>query len=132
MITKLSTYMAMIDPSAATAAEQNVRKRTSASAGAPSPAADSVDISASSDVFSAVDSFFDLGKSNRFEDYNKLSPGDQEKFTQIVGELAKQGYAGYEELKVGDKIERHEVLDKVVDDRLRGARVYDETTGTFK
>jgi hypothetical protein len=129
MITKLSSYTAMIDASLSTTKKNAASSAAAASGLAP---ADSVDISASSDVFGAVDSFFDLGKSNRFEDFHKLSPADQEKFIQIVATLSKSGYAGYQELKVGGQIERHDVLDEVVDERVRGARVYDETTRTFK
>ena len=87
----------------------------------------SVDLSGSSDVFAAVDSFFNLGKSDRFGDFHKLSSGDQEEFVKIVAALAKTGYAGYEELIVNNKIERHDIMNKMGDSRLLQARVYDES-----
>lgn len=85
---------------------------------------DVVQISASKDVFTAVESFFNMGKKNRFEDFHNLSRSDKEQFVMMVAELAKAGYMGYEELMVDGKVERHEVIDKIADERVRGARVY--------
>jgi hypothetical protein len=85
----------------------------------------SVDLSASPDVFSAVDSFFNMGKSNRLDDFDKLSPKDKEQFVMMVAELAKSGYVGYEELVVDHKVERHDLATQVGDRRLHDARVYD-------
>lgn len=142
MITALSAYKAMIE--ASTAGNTGQKLETKESTASPSdsvslstraavvpgggiPDTDSIDISASQDVFTAVDNFFNLGKSNRFDDFHKLSREDKETFVKIVAELAKAGYMGYEELVVNKKVERHEVLDKVVDQRLRGSRVYDNS-----
>lgn len=140
MITALSAYQAMIDASAsgktvrregkdASSVDSvvSLSKRAQQTDGATSQDADSVEISASKDVYTAVDSFFNLGKSARFEDFHNLSREDKEIFVKIVAELAKSGYMGYEELVVNNKVERHEALDKVVDQRLRGAKVYDES-----
>lgn len=85
----------------------------------------SVELSASYDVFSAVDSFFNLGRTGRFDAFHALSPDDKEQFVKIVAELAKSGYIGYEELIVNKKVERHEVLSQIGDHRLEKARVYD-------
>lgn len=87
----------------------------------------SVELSASHDVFSAVDDFYNLGRSDRFDAFHKLSPGDKEQFVKIVAELAKSGYIGYEELIVNKKAERHEIVSQIGDDRLRNARVYDRS-----
>lgn len=85
-----------------------------------------VNISASQDVFSAVDSFFNLGSSKRFDAFHDLSREDKESFVKIVAELAKAGYMGYEELRVDNKLERHEIAHQMGDERLRGAKVYDD------
>ncbi|MEI6205265.1 MAG: hypothetical protein WCP20_00650 [Desulfuromonadales bacterium] len=87
----------------------------------------SVELSASHDVFSAVDDFFNLGRSGRFDAFHKLTPADKEQFVKIVAELAKSGYVGYEELIVHKKVERHEILTQIGDDRLRNAKVYDNS-----
>lgn len=87
----------------------------------------SVDFSVSRDVFSAVDDFYNLGKSGRFDAFHSLSPADKEQFVKIVAELAKSGYVGYEELIINKKVERHEVTTQVADRRTQHARVYDNS-----
>jgi len=87
----------------------------------------SVDFSVSHDVFSAVDDFFNLGKTGRFDTFHALSPDDKEQFVKIVAELAKSGYVGFEELIVNKKVERHEITSQIGDQRLRLARVYDNS-----
>ena len=132
MITSLSAYKKMIEASIGANPGQRTqgndlpsnRDLAGPSAGG-SP--DAVDLSASHDVFTAVDSFFNQGNSARFEDYNNLSSGDKQQFMKIVSALASSGYMGYEELVVNHKIEHHEILDRVVDQRLQHARVYDES-----
>lgn len=128
MISALAAYKAMIlgattDPDSA---KPSARKES----GDAAVDADLVNISTSQNVFSAVDSFFNLGASNRFEAFHKLSPEDKEQFVQIVAELAKSGYMGYEELVVNKKVERHDLENKIADDRIRGARVYDRAKDT--
>ncbi|OGR29848.1 MAG: hypothetical protein A2X79_03855 [Desulfuromonadaceae bacterium GWB2_53_15] len=87
----------------------------------------SVEFSVSRDVFTAVDDFFNLGKSGRFDAFHALPPEDKEQFVQIVAELAKSGYVGYEELIVNKKVERHEVASQIGNRRVRNARVYDNS-----
>ncbi|QXE87660.1 hypothetical protein KP003_04460 [Geomonas nitrogeniifigens] len=136
MISALSAYKAMILESAG--AKSPAKEKESAAAGSmPDGAeenraaeADLVNISTSQDVFSAVDSFFNLGKSNRFDAFHKLSPQDKEQFVQIVADLAKAGYMGYEELVVNNKVERHDLENKIGDQRIRGAKVYDNAKDT--
>lgn len=140
MINALSAYRAMIDASASEASAK--RKKGSAAgansvvplsevvgnaSGSSAPDGDLVNISGSKDVFTAVDNFFNMGKSDRFEDFHNLSREDKETFVKIVAELAKAGYMGYEELIVNNKVERHEIAHQMGDDRIRGARVYDES-----
>ncbi|MBJ6800318.1 hypothetical protein [Geomonas propionica] len=131
MISALAAYKAMILESV-DSKESVKEKRSVAAASVPvgvdeQTAADLVNISASQDVFSAVDSFFNLGASNRFDAFHKLAPQDKEQFVQIVADLAKAGYMGYEELVVNHKVERHDLENKIGDQRIRGARVYDSS-----
>jgi hypothetical protein len=86
---------------------------------------DNIDLSVSHDVFSAVDNFFNMGRSGRFDAFHNLSPDDKEQFVRIVAELAKSGYMGFEELIVKNKVERHDVANQMGDERLHGAKVYD-------
>lgn len=148
MITALSAYKAMIEASASGKNGPGVKDKIGAASASesatavsqrtenverPKPSdADFVDISASQDVFTAVDSFFNLGKSNRFDDFHSLSSEDKETFIKIVADLAKSGYMGYEELLVNNKIERHDIVNKIGDERIRGAKVYDEYTKTTR
>jgi hypothetical protein len=131
MISALSAYKAMILDSASGKSDAKVNAPASnttvpdGDAGNSAIPADLVNISSSQDVFSAVDSFFDFGKSNRFDDFHKLSAKDKEQFVQIVADLAKAGYMGYEELVVNKKVERHDLENKIGDQRIRGAKVYD-------
>lgn len=144
MITTLSAYKEMLLASSGGKTDvrpQNGRKALSAGADpalssseSANPMQDtkssdavSVDLSASHDVFSAVDDFFNLGRSGRFDAFHKLSPEDKEQFVKIVAELAKSGYIGFEELVVNKKVERHEITSQIGDDRLRNARVYDKS-----
>ena len=87
----------------------------------------SVELSVSRDVFSAVDDFFNLGKSGRFDAFHALEPKNKEQFVKIVAELAKSGYVGYEELIVNKKVERHEVTTQIADRRSQLAKVYDNS-----
>ena len=144
MITTLSAYKEMILASSGGKSDiklRNGQSIVSDSAGPVAPSyepasliphnigldAVSVELSASHDVFSAVDDFYNLGRSGRFDAFHKLSPEDKEQFVKIVAELAKSGYIGYEELIVDKKVERHEIVSQIGDDRLRNARVYDRS-----
>ena len=89
----------------------------------------SVDLSVSRDVFSAVDSFFNLGKSGQLGATKGLSAAERGEVFKMVGELLKSGYVGYENLIVGRKVERHDVTMQIGDRRLRHARVYEQQYG---
>jgi len=85
----------------------------------------SVDLSASHDVFAAVDNFFDLNRPGKFEAFDHLSQEEKGEALKMVVELGKRGYVGYETLLVdNNKVERHDVIMEIGDDRLRNARVY--------
>lgn len=145
MITTLSALREQMLSGAETAsrsqlqANRQLRQQEAADSQSLSPAADSqaarsgandavsVEFSVSRDVFTAVDDFYNLGKSGRFDAFHSLSPADKEQFVKIVAELAKSGYVGYEELIVNKKVERHEVTTQVADRRAQHARVYDNS-----
>jgi len=145
MITTLSALRDQMLSGAETAsrsqlqANRQLRQQGAADSQTLSPTADSqainpgandavsVEFSVSRDVFSAVDDFYNLGKSGRFDAFHSLSPADKEQFVKIVAELAKSGYVGYEELIVNKKVERHEVTTQVADRRVQHARVYDNS-----
>ena len=98
----------------------------------PSPGGDavSVDLSASHDVFAAVDKFFDLNSPGKLETFNSLSPDEKGQALKMVAELGKRGYVGYETLLVDNqKVERHDIIMEIGDDRLRNARVYHGPNG---
>lgn len=44
-----------------------------------------------------------------------------DKFIKIFPELAKTGYIWYEELIVNNKIEKHEIVNHIGDNRLKNA-----------
>lgn len=137
MITTLSAYKEMImassgqKPTVPPGVKQAVTGGSAGVAaeqgGAASEGTDavSVELSASHEVFTAVDNFFNLGRTGRFDAFHALSPADKEQFVKIVAELAKSGYMGYEELVVNKKVERHDVSSQIGDRRLDDARVYD-------
>jgi len=85
----------------------------------------SVDLSASHDVFDVVDKFFNLNGSGQFESLNSLTPEEKGQAIKMITDLAKTGYVGYEVLLVDNyKVERHDVVMEIGDERLRKARVY--------
>ncbi|WP_136524945.1 hypothetical protein [Geomonas ferrireducens] len=131
MISALAAYKAMILGSTTDTGSAKPSHKRDGGADATADA-DLVNISTSQDVFTAVDNFFNLGASNRFDAFHKLSPNDKEQFVQIVADLAKSGYMGYEELVVNKKVERHDLENKIGDDRIRGARVYDRAKETHR
>jgi hypothetical protein len=85
----------------------------------------------SSDVFGAVDSFFNLGNSGRLNSYYNLSDKDKESFVKIVSELMKQGYVGYEILEIDGQPEKHSIESQIGDERVKNAKLYDETGNTY-
>ncbi len=95
----------------------------------PADDATSVELSASHDVFGAVSSFFNQGDPGHLSAAAKLSPSEKKQFNQIVAELLKSGYTGYEELVVNNKVEHHDIDMQMGDDRLHHARLYKKPVG---
>jgi len=79
-----------------------------------------------SDLFGAVDNFFNLGKSDRLNSYYNLSDKDKESFLKVVSELMKQGYVGYEILEIDGQPEKHSIESQIGDSRTSNAKLYDE------
>jgi len=93
-----SVYGASQSMAAELAKKASSEKTLSTQAQAAEPSA-SASLSSSSDVFSAVDDFFNLSSSDRLGAYGKLSPEDKESFLKIVAKLGSEGFMGYEVYK---------------------------------
>ncbi len=105
-------------------------KTASATPGSVAKDAVTVDFSASHDVFAAVDKFFDLNSPGKLETLNSLSPEEKGQALKMVVELTKKGFVGYETLRLdNNKVERHDVIMEIGDDRLRNAHVYHDPRG---
>lgn len=85
----------------------------------------------STDVFGAVDNFFNLGKSGRLNSYFNLSGRDKEDFLKIVSSLLQQGYVGYEMLEIEGQVEKHSVESQMGDTRASQAKIYDENADPY-
>jgi len=118
----------MISPVTMSAPIVGMEKLAASQAGeTPDKAPVTLNLSASKDVFGAVDDFFNLGKEGRLDAYNALGPEEKEQFIQIVAKLAKNGYMGYEILDINGHPEKHDVDLQISDERTRNAPIYDES-----
>lgn len=86
----------------------------------------SVSLSASSDVFKAVDSFYNLGGDDRLSSYSSLSESDKAEFIKVVASLAQSGYMGYEVLKINGQPEKHDIDMQIGDEATYNAPLYPE------
>ena len=85
-----------------------------------------VDLSFSGGVMDAVDSVFNLGERDSGGSGKKLTPEEREQVFKIVAALLQSGYVGYEWLRIGHRIEKHDVTMEIGDSRLRNAKPYRE------
>ncbi|OGV49742.1 MAG: hypothetical protein A2017_09575 [Lentisphaerae bacterium GWF2_44_16] len=85
----------------------------------------------STNVFGAVDNFFNLGKSGRLNSYFNLSGQDKEDFLKIVSSLLQQGYMGYEMLEIDGQVEKHSIESQMTDKRASEAKIYDENADSY-
>ena len=120
MIRALSASTGAVDPFATTKGPADTSKTRK------QKAADSVEMSATHDVFGAVENFFNMGNPGHLSAADKLSPAEKQQFTKIVATLLTKGYTGYEELVVNNKVEHHDIDMQIGDDRLRKARLYQD------
>ncbi len=95
-----------------------------------SSAAAEASLSSSSDVFGAVDSFFNLSAgSERLSGYYKLSPSDKEAFMKIVSKLAAEGFMGYEVYEDKNGVKRKEDITLSIADSAEERRKRRYLTG---
>lgn len=118
MITSLSAITAQQNPNVSGSAVQPAPATSQPSA----KAGVTVNLSVSGGVMDAVDDIFNLGQRSSNTREKKLTKEEQDQVFKIVGELLKSGYVGYEMLRVGTRIERHDVDMQIGDSRLRNAR----------
>lgn len=86
---------------------------------------DSAEISNTAKSFRKIDSFLNLGKPRSFS-LEELSPEEKEEFLSMLSSLLKKGIIGYEELEVDGKREKHFIVTQIGNERLKGARLYND------
>jgi len=86
---------------------------------------DSAEISNSAKAFKKIDSFLNLGKSRSFT-LDEMSPGEKKEFLKMLSALLQKGIIGYEELEVDGKREKHFIVTQIGDQRLKGAKLYND------
>lgn len=118
MISMLADVTANCSPGKATPGLQ------AASGRLQSPDGVTVDSTFSRGLMDAVDNVFNLGERDTGKSEKKLTPKEQEQVLKIVAALLQNGYVGYEWLKVGSRIEKHDVTMEMGDSRLRDAKPY--------
>ena len=86
---------------------------------------DSVEISNTAKAFEKIDSFMNLGQPRSFT-LDELSEEEKEEFLQMLAKLIEKGIIGYEELEVDGKKEKHFIVTQIGNDRLKGAKLYND------
>jgi len=84
---------------------------------------DSIEISNTSKAFAKIDSFLNLGKSDRL-DTDDLNEEEKKEFLKMLADLIKEGIVGYEVLEVNGKPERHYIVNQIGDERIYDAKLY--------
>jgi len=90
---------------------------------------DTIEISDSAKVLSNIDKFFDLSDSDR-TNLSNMNESEKKGFLNILGNLLKKGFMGYETLKVKGKIEKHFIETEIGDERLKGAKPYNKNNNS--
>ena len=70
-----------------------------------------------------MDSFLNLGDPGRV-DVGNMSPADKKEFIKIVANLLHKGVVGYEVLDVNGQPEKHFIENEIGDERIKGAKLY--------
>lgn len=73
-------------------------------------------------VWSAVDSYFDLGDPNKTV-WMSLNPAEKEQYWKIVAKLIHKGIFGYRYYEINGKLERHLIEYEIANPRLANAKV---------
>jgi len=84
---------------------------------------DTIEISNTSKAFAKIDSFLNLGKSDRL-DISDLNAGEKKEFLKMLASLMKAGVVGYEIIDVNGKPEKHYIVNEIGDQRLYGKKLY--------
>ena len=90
---------------------------------------DSITISNTSKAFKKLDDFLNLGKPDRLS-ADDLNPAEKEEFLKMLAYSLKKGIVGYEILEVNGKPEKHYIVNQIGDDRLKGAKLYNDRNYT--
>lgn len=77
-------------------------------------------------VFNAVDSFMNLGNSDRLSGFFSLSSSEQDKFLKVLAKLIKSGFVGYEVLEINGEPMRCDIDLQIGDTRTYNAKRYDD------
>ena len=75
-------------------------------------------------VFNAVDSFMNLGSSDRLSGFLSLSSEEKEQFAKVLSKLIKSGFVGYEVLEIDGQPTRCDIDLQIGDRRTYGAKRY--------
>jgi hypothetical protein len=84
---------------------------------------DTIEISNTSKAFAKIDSFLNLGKSDRL-DISDLNGAEKKEFLKMLASLMKAGVVGYEIIDVNGKPEKHYIVNEIGDTRLYGKKLY--------
>jgi len=84
-----------------------------------------LNISSTAKAMNKVESFLNLGTNERM-DMDDLSPEERDQFLSMLSKLLKQGVVGYEVIEVDGEPEKHFIVNQIGNDRLEGAKLYDE------
>jgi hypothetical protein len=84
---------------------------------------DSASISNTSKAMNKIDSFLNLGETNRF-DLSDMNPAEKEEFYKMLAKLMEKGVVGYEIREVNGQPEKHFIVNEIGDQRLYGTKLY--------
>jgi len=95
--------------------------------------ADEANFSNTAKVFSKIDSFMNLSSDGRFnlDGMSKMNKAEQEEFLSMLSTLLQKGIVGYEELEVDGKKEKHYIINQIGNERLYGAKPWDDRRHSF-
>lgn len=92
---------------------------------------DSLEISSSMNAFKKIDSFLNLGDSDRL-DTSDLTPEEKKEFFKMLTKLIDKGIVGYEEYEINGQKEKRYIVNQIGDQRLKDAELWDEDRYTPK
>lgn len=73
-------------------------------------------------IWSAIDSYFDLGDPNK-SIWMQLSPVEQSHYWRIIAKLIQKGVVGYRYYEVNGQIEKHFIEYEMANPRFANAKV---------